>query len=49
MPVTLEELKEEMENLTETVMGEVVETSVLNINKRIRYCSQEKGVILSTK
>ena len=43
MPVTLDELKEQVETFTETLLGDVVEKSVMNINKRIRFCAEEKG------
>ena len=42
-PTTLDELKEEVEAFCETVSGDVVEKSIMNIVKRIKYCAAEKG------
>ena len=42
-PTTLDDLKEEVETFAETVLADTVEKSILNINKRIRFCKSERG------
>ena len=42
-PTTLDQLKQEVEAFAETLTGDVVEKSILNILKRIKYCASEKG------
>ena len=42
-PTSLDDLKEVVETFAENVLADTVEKSILNINKRIRFCKSERG------
>ena len=42
-PLTLDDLKEEVESFARTVLADTVERSIMNVNKRIKMYKSEKG------